>query len=288
MRPTALSPVSAREVSARIEVGDADLVSHIILSVSPCRSGTTVLLRVFGAAGVLAFFQPLKNVLRWWLQGKQVRWQVPRRAGERVYVKETLGPYTEAEAGFDPLAALLGAGFPPEKLHVLIVGREPFSTWASWEAWWKGKTTTRIFALSYETTDGVRVAARQMGIPVTVMVYEALRDHPPEEVVRRLFARLGVSYSSLAVAGWESLPPMGESGSNVVWPEEPPPFVTPGIHEPVERSTRLTYHSRPSGVADLEPACREEIKAFGVPQVYERWRVACERDLGLRVRGLEE
>jgi hypothetical protein len=276
--------VSSKDVTDRIDIVDLERVSRVILSVSPCRSGTTILLRVFGAAGIESHFQQLKNVLRWQLQGADVTWQVPQRPDETVFLKETLGPYTEAEARFNPLEVLLGAGFPPQKLKVFIVGRAPLSTWASWDAWWRGKTSVDKFILAYKTTEQVRRQAHQQGIPVTTFVYEALGNNGSETIVKNVFERLGVPYSPpIAVKGWNKLPPFGAPGSNIVLPDEPPQFITLNIHKRVEKSDKLVYLSRDKSIPDLREDDVSQIIEAGLPEIYEGWRKACEQSLHVEV-----
>jgi hypothetical protein len=274
---------SLQEVTDRIDIGDPAKVSRVILSVSPCRSGTTVMLRVFGATGIESHYQELKNVLRWRLQGGDVKWQLPQRPGETVYLKETLGPYTETEALFNPLDVLLRAGFPPEKLQVLIVGRAPLSTWASWDAWWHGKTTIERFILAYQTTEQIRQQALQHGLPVTVWVYETIRNNGAKTVVRNLFRRLGVPFAPVAVKGWRALPPFGSPDSNVVLPEEPPIFFVQNLHASIEKADKLAFFSRTKSIPNLRQTEVSGIGEAGIPKIYEVWRRACEKNLGISV-----
>ena len=274
---------SLTKVAGSIDVGDPDRVSRIILSVSPCRSGTTILLRVFGAAGVESHFQQLKNILRWQLQGRDVQWQIPQRPGDTVYLKETLGPYTDAEAQFNPLDVLLSAGLPREKLHIVIVGRAPLSTWASWYEWWGSVTSVEKFILAYDTTERIRQQGHDERIPVTTCVYEAIRDNGPETVVKNLFQRLDVPYTAIAVGGWDRLPRFGAPGSNIVLPEEPPIFITPNIHRQVQRSNRLAYRARNGSIAGLKEQDVCQIMEAGLPAIYETWRTACEETLHVSV-----
>ncbi len=183
--------VEASEAAERVTF-DAQAIPEIILSISPCRSGTTALLRVFGSAGLESHYQPLKNILRWRMQGEEMRWGLPRAA--RLYLKETLGPYTLQEAQFDPLAALLQAGVPAGRLRVFVAGRVPLNCWASWTGWWGGRTCVEIFIEAYRTTEMIRRRALALGIPATVFAYEAIRDNGGELAISRLFARLGVDF----------------------------------------------------------------------------------------------
>lgn len=69
------------------------------------------MLRVFGYDGFAAFYQPIRNALRWRLLGAHRPWQPPCVASP-IFIKETFGPFHSAEVSFDPLAQLIGAGVP--------------------------------------------------------------------------------------------------------------------------------------------------------------------------------
>ncbi len=277
-----------QEVIDRVDVGDPKLVSPIILSVSSCRSGSTIMLRVFGAVGVTSFFQELKYIQRWRMLGGESSWKIPQRPEEPIYLKETLGPYTRAGSEFNPVDVLLGAGFPPEKLHVLILGRAPLSTWLSWQVWWGDRTSVEYFVTTYQTVERIRQQARRLRIASTVLVYEAARDNKPELVIQNLFGRLGVAYAPIAVRGWAGLPPFGAPGSNVVLPRRPPMFLVPGLHHRVETADRFTCVSRAADIPGLDAAQVKRIRDAGVADLYDRWRAACERDLRVAVQPDQE
>ncbi len=233
--------------------------------------------------GVRAHFQELKNVLRWLLQGQDATWSVPQEPAETIYLKETLGPYTQTEAHFNPLDVLLSAGFPPAKLHVLIVGRTPLNTWASWDHWWRETTKVDHFIAAYETTEQARRRAIQENISMTTLVYEAIKSHPTDTIIQRLFQRLGVSFSPLAVRGWHRLPPFKSPDSNIVFPIEPQPFIVPGIHEPVMSADKLVYTSRENSLPELPPEDVSAIARAGLTDVYETWRLTCQAHLGVEI-----
>ena len=138
-------PIS--EVIARIDIGDPDRVPKVILGAAPARSGSTVLMRVFGTSGVEAHFQQLKNVLRWLMQGETNSFNLPQTPNRTLFLKETLGPYSTQEAAFNPLTVLLEAGYPPEKLLFCVIGRHPLSTWASWKHWFGKSTSLELFRM---------------------------------------------------------------------------------------------------------------------------------------------
>lgn len=281
--------VQLQEVIERVQVGNPALASPVILSVSPCRSGTTVLLRVFGAAGIEAHYQELKNILRWRMQGQSsslqedVSWRLPQWPDKPIYLKETIGPYTEIESCFNPLDVLLGAGYPPGKLHLLVLGRAPLSTWASWDAWWHGRTSTDKFVLAYQTTEQIRQQALHLKLPTTVFVYESIRDNNTELVIRRLFEQLNVPYTSAAVGGWKGLPPFGEPGSNIILPAEPPAFDVPHLHDHASQANRLAYTSREEDLINLNADDVAQIIGAGLWETYKIWRKTCEQDLGVQI-----
>ncbi len=272
------------EIVERVCVADPDEVARMILAVSPCRSGSTALLKVFGAVGIESHYQQLKNVLRWRLQGGDVTWHVPSRRG-LIFLKETLGPYTAAEASLNPLDILLRAGYPAGKLHLVIVGRAPLSMWASWHEWWGRRTGLDRMILAFEATDAVAKRASAVQIPTTTYVYEALRDNEPEVVMKRLFARLDLPFAPAAVRGWPPLEALDAPGSNIVLPDEPPIFMrfVPGIHQPIREARRLRFVARKGSVARLPEGDVQAIAEAGLPERYRRWRLACEEDLGIAI-----
>ena len=240
-------------------------------------------MRVFGAMGVPSHYQELKNILRWRMVGADWGWQLPQGPDGSVLLKETIGPFTAAESSFNPVEVLLRAGFPPQRLQVVIMGRATLSAWASWDAWDGRWTDVAKFALAYETTERVRLQAYGLGIPTTVLVYEAIRDNDAETVVARLFERLGVSYRPIAVKGWHRLPGLGHPGSGVVFPEEPAVFMVPGVHARVENADGLVYFSRSLSISCLQTGDVREIARSGVRGIYEGWRLACEKDIRVHV-----
>jgi hypothetical protein len=79
----------------RVSLANLAVDSRIILTIAPCRSGTTAMLRAFGALGIESYLQPLKNLLRWQAVGEERVW-CPGGTGRTLFIKETLGSFTEA------------------------------------------------------------------------------------------------------------------------------------------------------------------------------------------------
>lgn len=272
--------VPIQEIIDRVQVGDPDLLPEILLSISPCRSGTTALLRVFGASGIQSHYQELKNILRWRMQGREISWQIPKNI-EILYLKETLGPYTQTEALFNPLEVLLKAGLPDHKLRIFIVGREPLQTWASWFSWWHAVTNVDIFIQAFQTTAQIYQQAVREGFEVGSFVYEAFREYGTSTAIRHLLESLGVTYHPAAIQEWRSLADFGSRASNVVFPNEPPEFEVPNLHASIENANELKYLGRDQDIRQLDPDDVEKIKDSGVQEIYQEWEQDCYQKLGL-------
>ncbi|MGD8590779.1 MAG: hypothetical protein PVG22_18300 [Chromatiales bacterium] len=270
MNPEHPSPLPLRSADASRGICiDPQQVAPVLLAVSPCRSGSTVLLRVFGYSGVESHFQQLKNVLRWQMQGVDFTWSVPNGA-DLVFLKETLGPFTAEESRFNPLQALLDAGYPADRLRLLVIGREPIQTWASWCAYWSEEASIVNYITAYHTTDLVARQAQGLGMDTSYLVHESLRDHAVETVVRHLLGQLGIPYTPRAIGGWKELPGFGAPGSNIVLPHEPPAFVTPKVHDQAKQASGLEYACR----KDLSPVTEHDhamITDSGLFDIYRSW-----------------
>lgn len=260
---------------------DAESCPSIILSISPCRSGSTILLRVFGANGVQAHFQQLKNILRWSLEGTAFEWNIPQTQTAKLFLKETLGPFTLIESQFNPLATLLAAGFPKHKLKVLILGRNPTSVWASWVHYWKHKTHVEFFIETYKTVESINRLAMQEGIDCVRLNYDCFADAQPDAIFAKLFEKLGLDQFSLSLSGWDKHPIFGTEQSNIVLPKEPIAFVTPGIHDAVEQASCFSYHPKPVDISQLDVEDLAKINTSEVFEIYQHWQQQCNADLAL-------
>lgn len=275
---------TAAHVATRVAF-DPKFAPRIILAVSPCRSGSTVLLRAFGGIGVESHFQQLKNLLRWSLLGQDQSWTIPSSAGPDLLMKETIGPFTEAECAFNPLQVMLDVGFPTEKLHVVTLGRAPLITWASWYGFWPDRAPMANMIKAFVTTNQIQEQARVLGIASTCLVFEAFRDNAPEAVFRSLFQRLGLVYSPLAIQGWDASPGFGAPGSNIVLPVEPDRFITPGIHDRVKNASQFAYTANERALSDIKPTDRDAIVSSRLPAIYESWRKKSVENLQLNING---
>jgi hypothetical protein len=266
---------------------------NVILAISPCRCASTVFMRVFGYAGIPAHFQPLKRIYRWDILGRDEIWKIPPRPDGPVFFQETIGPHTPLEASFDPLSILFRAGYPTEKIHDLLMGRDPVSVWSSWKDWWEGSTSVALFNQTFRTAETIRLQELQKGIKITTFLYEALRENETGMVIQSLFQALGVEYTPQAIRGWHQLPGFGQEGSNVFWYDGPPVNHQWGVtlpnqgglfHERVKQSDGLEYFSRAKDSLKLPEAEQQAILEADLHDIYASWRKACEKDLGITVK----
>lgn len=233
------------------------------------------MMRVFAAAGIPSHFQEIKNTLRWKMLGKDLPCALPRTPGKEILLKETLGPYTETECRFNPLQVLLDAGAPRKRIHLLVAGREPLETWASWEALWGKSTRVELFIQSLKTVEEIRREAIRKKIHTTCVTCETFNDHLSETVMKKLFQRLGLTYGVQATQNWDRLPPFGEKGSNIFFPREPEIFDMPRGLEKIRRSTSFSGRFRKRDLSGLKKSDRNKISQSGLDEIYQLWNQAC-------------
>ncbi len=285
------------EIAKRVEVPTE--CPFILVAVAPCRSGTTAQLRVFAEAGVPAHYQPLKAILRDLEQGKESAFRIPEDK-PKIFIKETVGPYTVGESTLDPLAILLNAGVPKDRIHLIPMLRQPMATFASWikvnqavERFFGGAIPTddllSNLITSYETVEQIRQQALDLGIPTTTFVQESLRDNSPIDVVESLLNKTGLSFNKNSVEGWRSLPQMGSMGSNIIFhPVDSEPEKDEGaqiIHKILLNSDGLQYIAKEDNDARIiQPEQRRRLLGSRLGSIYEGFRGASEIDLGLKIK----
>jgi hypothetical protein len=247
-----------------------------------CRVGSTPLTNLFGVAGMPSYYQPLKASLRDALVGRPLTpWIIPSWTEQpQIFSKETAGPYSLAESLFIPLRPLIEAGYPPGRLHAIILDREPASSLASWLEKWLDRAPASTLLHNYVAAalNALRVEsyARRHGIPVTHYVYEASKEAVAS--VRVLFDRLGLAsrFADNAVTDWRETGQLHSEGSRIIFPNEPALYTPAGIHG---SDTAYRYHAR--ATASLSDAHLELLERCGVNGIYRASVEACVRDLGL-------
>jgi len=247
-----------------------------------CRVGSTPLTNLFGVAGLPSYFQPLKASLRDALDGRPLTpWIIPSAKEQpHIFSKETAGPYSLAESLFMPLRPLIEAGYPPNRMHAIILDREPASSLASWLEKWSDRVPESTLVHNYVVAalNALRIQsyAWRQGIPVTHYVYEASREAVSS--VRVLFDRLGLSdrFADDAVTDWRETGQLHSEGSRIIFPKEPAFYTPAGIHG---SDTAYRYHAR--GTTSLNETQLSLLRRCGVDDLYRESVDACVRDLGL-------
>ncbi|MCB9761171.1 MAG: hypothetical protein H6739_15125 [Alphaproteobacteria bacterium] len=237
---------------------------RVVLLIGCSRSGSTVMMRLFGAAGLKVFNQPLKNALRHRLVGLRYDWRAPPDLPVLV-IKSTLGQFVPAECLFDPIGAILAAGLPPEQLRIVELEREPAAALASWRECWGDRLDAGVleehFVLASLNLRRVVDQAARLGVGVE---RHALRLHDAPAVhIARLFDALGLGayYHPGVLEGW---PPLRSPASNILtWPEPVPYRTERPLHSETDRLMPQDAHPSPplpAWVADalgLDPVQRE-------------------------------
>jgi hypothetical protein len=272
----------ASRLSGSLRSRSAADLPLLFCSWGKCRVGSTALTNLFGIAGMPALYQPVKTMARHRLVGSEPQPWVPPEASAHphIFSKEMAGPYLAVETIFNPLEMMMAAGYPAEKLHLVVVDREPYASLSSWVARWPDRVPrarlVEHFVLSSLQIRRMRSYARQNRIAVTHYVYEASRR--PLEAIAALFRRLGISqrFHPGVVRDWNERGALSSTQSAVIFPEEPPVYVVPGLHS---SETQYSYKPRDSG--NLTDAERRLVAALGLPELYREVVAACIEDLDL-------
>jgi radical SAM protein with 4Fe4S-binding SPASM domain len=307
--------VSTSDILERIVVEDPAHVPNFILSLGPCRSGTNASMRVYAEVGIRSYNQPIKGIFRHLAKGKPkdgCRWTIPKEA--YLYVKETSGPFGCEECTLNPLevvAAVLGRSLASkfsgdtlarevrqtmrEKVHVVVMGRQPFDTWYSWDeafknlmkgvvsedAWYYDLPQDmrfEFFVSAYKNVERLRRLALDAGLRVTHYVAEANRN--PEKAIAALFARLGLAVAP-KLENWTEASALGAADSMAV---------LSGDHETQIRARMFDKVNQSSGIQFFEgkghtlpPGIKNAIVSAGLPEIYSEWREGTQADLGVEI-----
>lgn len=264
------------------ELADASACPpRLILAVGKCRVGSTPLNQIFGYCGVPSLYQPLKSLLRNALDGREpTATGIGRhRDAETVFVKETLGPYTRPESHFNPLQTLLAAGYPPARLELVLLERDPLAAFDSWLEHWsellEPRRLVENFVLASLAVGRVRETARRRGIRVTHYAHEASLQ--PLAAMRALFSRLGLESRFLPEAV-ENLPPSSfRSPKACIFFPEVADWYCPEDTYRTWQSYRFRARSRGS----RRGADEAMMRTAGLFELYLDALESCERELAL-------
>jgi hypothetical protein len=245
------------------------------------RVGSTALNNLFGIAGLPSYYQPVKAVLRLVVaDAPRGAWDLPAPdAAPHVFCKETQGPYFLGECLFDPLRVLVEAGYPADKLHLIVLDRDPARSLASWINKWShlvaAPVLLRHYVIAALNVRRVKRFATQHGIPITHYVYEAAKE--PLRMARALFDRLGLGHRFIddAVTDWKETGQLDTAEARIIYPDQPAIYDWPGLH-----GSDTRYRFRNGGTV-LNPAEQAYLAGSDVAAVYREAVRGCIADLGL-------
>jgi hypothetical protein len=255
---------------------------HLVCISGKCRTGSTALTNLFGIAGVPAYYQPVKTILRHrLLGGGGEAWELPEAALEPVVAaKEMTGPYTLAECLFNPLECLLEAGYPRERLHLLALDRDPYESLTSWLLKWSDRlprdVLLRNFVLASVNARRLRDYAVEQQIDALTYVYALTRW--PQEAVAALFRRLQIDerFHPGVVDDWGARGALESERSQVIFPDEPEVYRVVGLH-----SSETSYRFKARDTTTLTPNDRSLIEDAALVESYQRSVERCCIDLPL-------
>lgn len=192
-------------IASRVLLPKKGELPRIILLTGPCRTGTTSQFRTFGENGVTVYNNHIKSIVRGLQRGREFNIPSVREAGQAILIEESIGARTPAESQLNPLKVLLRAKYPPENLAVIVMSRDPLSTWASWCEKYSDVergTLLKNFVNAHDTIFTLYQEAKEKRIATTALVYEAFRDNSPQDVMKRLFSNVSLPYSDQAIQNW--------------------------------------------------------------------------------------
>ncbi|MFD1625959.1 sulfotransferase family protein [Azospirillum griseum] len=260
----------------------ADAFPHLCYGWGRCRVGSTALANLFGEAGIPSFFQPIKALMRSTLTGDPPgSWQPPpAHEHAAIFSKDVAGPYLMAECLYNPLQMLIEGGYPADRLHLILLDRDPVRSLASWLTKWADRVPRDRLVAHFilASLNAIRVEryARREGVAVIHYAHEASRD--PLRATAALFGHLGLTghFSPQAVTDWGAVEAFDSDQSSLIFTKEPEVYFVPGIHR---AGSGYRYIARDRGaVTDADIAL---IDRMGVSALYEAHATACVQELGL-------
>jgi hypothetical protein len=175
---------------------------------------------------------------------------------------------------------LVEAGYPPDKLHLLLLDRHPVDCLNSWFTRLSGRISRerllRHHVLAALNVTRVESYARRHAIPVTHYVYEASKE--AVATARALFLRfgLGARFSESEVTDWKDAGDLDTDRAKVIYPDEPPAFAVPGLH-----GAGTGYHFQKHEMSPLDDSVMTILDRCGLFDSYRHSVCACVEDLGI-------
>ena len=284
--------VSLDEVANNIIISDLEKLPRIIIGIGPCRGATTFTLRLFGASGILPLYQHFKYVLRNILHNQDWSWQIPDSATTDIfYNKETIGPYTPEECNFDPVQVMEKAikntilkdkvnidraaldlkvsNIIKNKIELLFIMRDPYSTWRSWKKEWverKGLGARDMFdrfLSSYNRIWQIWERSRELSYKCHILVRDAYRNI--EKTFNDLFLDLELPFPPV-LYNWSEY--INKNGLDILFPEKiPAVYDTHSFLIKAKTSNHVIYKEPPP--IDTRDKFNIAINHNNLPDIYQ-------------------
>ncbi len=264
-----------------------DDVPKIILGIAPCRSSTTAQLRVFSSAGIESWYQPIKALLRYRLSNRRSEYRIPNI--DSIFLKETIGPYTQEESTVNPLEILLEAGIRIETLSVVISVRKALATACSWvEQFDFNKSADELIdnlVLAFNTVNQIAIQVDSLGINNVVFDYSVLEKNCVEGVLDKLFDLLDITPDEGAFNDWTQLPAMGTPESGIFFADEPALYSSGDFHIKVAQSSGLKFYPKRMSRIIEKLSYGQVLRLIdgGVFEIYDRLRLKSADDFKLDI-----
>lgn len=279
-----------KEITRSVVKLNADALKHrsvddlptIIFSWGKCRVGSTALTNLFGIAGIPAYYNPIKTAIRHFvLNGIGEAWNVPSRSEhEFIFSKNMSGPYHIADCTVNSLQILVEAGYPTDKIELLVLDRDPYKALDSWLNIWGHlileEKLVQHYVLSALNVLRIKAYAAKVGIRTSHYVYETSRI--PDKAVGMMFRRLGIErlYKDGVAENWNEKGALASPHSKIIFPELPEPFrQIPGMHA---SEPRYLYKERKVDSVLFEH--RALIEQTGVIERYRETALYCAEEMG--------
>ncbi len=283
-RRTTLTEITRAVTELNIESfrkRSAEDLPTVIVGWGKCRVGSTALTNLFGIAGIPAYYNPIKTAVRhFMLDSPAEAWEVPQRAEHTfLFAKEMSGPYHLADCTVNPLQILVEAGYPTNRIELLVLDRDPYRSLAGWLNIWghllSHERLVQHYVLSALNAIRITAYAAKVGIGISHYVYEASRI--PDKAISRMFLRLGIGqlYRGDVVENWNEKGALDSKHSKIIFPVLPRPLSgIPGMHA---SEPRYLYKERSADRISSEH--KALIERTGVIERYRETAYSCAEEL---------
>lgn len=226
---------------------NVDDCPDLIISLSPGRSGSTGLLAEFMCNPYIGrgFYQPWKTLIRHGnIYGNFI---IPTKTTgiEAIFTKDTLGPFSIEHEEFDPVELLIRSGYPLSKIKLILVIREPLSTFMS-NLKFEGGIDPNVLISNIKYIVKLYDKYKNM-IQTIPLAYDIIKNGV-ETVLPPLFDILGIEYHGSKFIEGHLLPT--EKGGKLILGEARHPIIYSEIIAPTFSQAGFCYNSKENITVD--------------------------------------